>query len=68
MIAPGDHNRHVHGILGLLRRQHFPGLVTLAGVREPAYLWGHYKVAPGFADRDGRVYANLVERLTVSCG
>ena len=64
MIAPGDHNRLVNGILGLLCRTHFPGMVTLAGVREPAYTWAHYKVIPDFADRDGRVYANLAERVT----
>ena len=64
MIAPGDHNCHVNGILGLLCRQHFPGFVRLAGAEEPAYTWQRYKAVPDFTDRGGRVYSNLAERVT----
>ena len=35
----------VNGILGLLCRQHFPGIVTYASKTEPAYLFDHYTVA-----------------------
>ena len=36
-VQPGEHKRKLNGILGLLCRQHFPGLVMHAGVLEPAY-------------------------------
>ena len=34
-----------HGIMGLLCRQHFPGIVTYASKTEPAYSFDHYAVA-----------------------
>jgi hypothetical protein len=34
--------RHVNGILGLLCKTHFPGLVDYAKKREPAYTFDHY--------------------------
>ena len=37
--------RLVNGILGLLCRQHFPGVVTYASKTEPAYSFDHYAVA-----------------------
>ena len=37
--------RLVNGILGLLCRQHFPGIVTYASKTEPAYSFDHYAVA-----------------------
>ena len=36
--------RLVNGILGLLCRQHFPGIVTYASKTEPAYSFDHYAV------------------------
>ena len=35
----------VNDILGLLCRQHFPGIVTYASKTEPAYSFDHYVVA-----------------------
>ena len=42
----GGHDRNPNGILGLLCREHFPGLVEYAGVTSPAYTFDHYVVAP----------------------
>jgi hypothetical protein len=33
---------HVNGILGLLCKTHFPGLVELASRTEPTYTFDHY--------------------------
>lgn len=59
----GSHTRSVNGIIGLLRREHYPGLVEYAGVWGPAYTFDHYAVAPDAEDRDGRVFNNKVERV-----
>ena len=37
--------RLVNGILGLLCRQHFPGIVTYASKMEQAYSFDHYTIA-----------------------
>lgn len=62
-MAAGAHTRQVNGILGLLCREHFPGLVEYAGVREPAYTFGHYVAADDAEDRAGRVFNNTAERV-----
>jgi hypothetical protein len=54
---------HPNGILGLLCREHFPGLVEYAEVTGPAYTFDHYAVAPDAVDRDGREFNNKVERV-----
>jgi hypothetical protein len=59
----GAHRRHVNGILGLLVRDHFPGLVTLAGEPGPAYTWEHYRAVPDMRDVAGRQWPNLAERV-----
>ena len=59
----GGHGRNPNGILGLLCREHFPGLVEYAGVTSPAYTFVHYAVAPDAVDRDGRQFNNKVERV-----
>ena len=45
MVVSGGSTRLVNGILGLLCRQHFPGIVTYASKTEPAYSFDHYAVA-----------------------
>ena len=45
MVVSGSCARLVNGILGLLCRQHFPGIVTYALKTEPAYSFDHYAVA-----------------------
>ena len=58
-VSGGDHNRKVNGILGLLCRQNFPGLVQFREELQPAYTWDHYVAA----DCDGRVFPNKPERV-----
>jgi hypothetical protein len=53
----------VNGILGLLCRLHFPGLVQFAGREEPAYTWEHYIAFPDARDQDGRLFRNKAERV-----
>ena len=57
-VGRGDHARHVNGILGLLIKEKFPGLVWFGGTIKPAYTWAHYAVVPDTPDRDGRVFAD----------
>ena len=45
MVVSGGNARLVNGIMGLLCRQHFPGIVTYASKTEPAYSFDHYAVA-----------------------
>ena len=45
VVVSGGSARLVNGILGLLCRQHFPGIVTYASKTEPAYSFDHYVVA-----------------------
>ena len=45
MVVSGGSARLVNGILGLLCRQHFLGIVTYASKTEPAYSFDHYVVA-----------------------
>jgi hypothetical protein len=52
-----------NGILGLLCREHFSGLVEYARVTGPAYTFDHYTVAPDAVDRDGREFNNKAERV-----
>ena len=60
-LSGGDHNRKVNDILGLLCREHFPGLVAYAGQQQPAYTWDHYVAAPDVPDRDRRRFTNIAE-------
>ena len=62
-LSGGAHNRKVNGIIGLLCRLHFPGLVVFAGQEEPAYTWDHYVAAADVNDRDHRQFANKAERV-----
>lgn len=42
IVVSGGDSRKPNGIVGLLCRQHYPGIVTYHGRTEPAYTWGHY--------------------------
>jgi hypothetical protein len=35
-------SRHVNGILSLLIREYYPGMVTIEGVRQPPMQWDHF--------------------------
>jgi hypothetical protein len=59
----GGHDHNPNGILSLLCREHFPGLVEYAGVTGPAYTFDHYAVAPDVVDRDDREFNNKVKRV-----
>jgi hypothetical protein len=59
----GGHRRNPNGILGLLGREHFPGLVEYTGVTGPAYNFDHYVVAPDAVDRYGWEFNNKAERV-----
>ena len=63
MASGGGHTRQVSGILGLLCKEHFPGLVEYAGVMGPAYSFDHYTAAPDAVDRAHRVFNNKAERV-----
>jgi hypothetical protein len=57
----GGHRHLPNDILGLLCREHFPGLVEYAGVTGPAYTFDHYVVAPDAVDRDDWEFNNKAE-------
>jgi hypothetical protein len=59
----GGHGRNPNGILALLCREHFHGLVEYAGVTGLAYSFDHYAVAPDAVDRDGREFNSKAERV-----
>jgi hypothetical protein len=59
--SAGGHRCNPNGILDLLCREHFPGLVEYAGVTGPTYNFDHYAVAPDAVDRDGREFNNKAE-------
>jgi hypothetical protein len=60
-VSGGGHARLVNGILCLLCRQHFLGLVEYAWKTEPAYTFDHYAVAPdvGCANKAAQVKQEL---------
>jgi hypothetical protein len=57
------HDRNPNDILGLLYREHFPGLVEYARVMDPAYTFDHYTVTPDAVDWDGREFNNKAKRV-----
>ena len=62
IVQGGAHTLQVNDILGLLCKEHFPGLVEYDGVTEPAYSFDHYAAAPDAVDRDRRVF-NKAEQV-----
>ena len=63
MASGGGHTCQVNGILGLLCKEHFPGLVGYAGVTGPACSFDHYAAALDAADQARRVFNNKAERV-----
>ena len=53
----------INGILGLLCRKHFPGLVEYAGVTGPAYSFDHYATALDAEDLLSRRFNNKAQRV-----
>ena len=64
-MQPGEHKWKPNGILGLLCRLHFPGLVMHAGVLEPAYTWDHYMATPDATDHEGRNFGSKARRVVM---
>lgn len=62
-IIRGDHNRLPAGILGLLVRKHFPGMVRVGDSMEPAMTWDHYKRVPDVPDACGREFGTVADRV-----
>lgn len=62
-MGAGDHTRLVNGILGLLCREHFPGMVLHANVYEPAWYFEHYYSAKDHEDSLGANFDNMAERV-----
>ncbi|KQK18526.2 hypothetical protein BRADI_1g43152v3 [Brachypodium distachyon] len=52
-------------VLGVLLKEHFPGMVLLEGKEEPevARTWANHVAQPDFQDRENLVYANKAERV-----
>src|SRR6185437_7850379 len=64
VLSGGAHKRKVNGILRLLCKDHFPGLVHYQGRYEPAWTWDHYIAANNDQlDRSGRTFENKAERV-----
>jgi hypothetical protein len=61
--SAGGHNLNPNVILGLLCREHFPGLVEYVGVTGLAYTFDHYAVTPDAVDRDDMEFNNKAERV-----
>jgi hypothetical protein len=57
------HGRNSNGILGLLCREHFPGLVEYVGVTGLAYTFNHYVVASNAVHQDDREFNKKAERV-----
>ena len=61
IVSGGGHGLLVNGVLGLLCRQHYSGLVDYASRREPAWTFDHYAAAPdvGYPNKAERVKAEF---------
>ena len=59
----GCHKRKVNGILGILCKQHYPGMVLINERIEMADTFDHYAAQIDVQDRDGRRWRNKLERV-----
>ena len=62
-MQPNEHKRKPNGILGLLCKLHFPGLMMHAGALELAYTWDHYIAISDTEDREGRNFGTKARRV-----
>ena len=63
VLAPGGHTRLPNGILGLLCKLHWPGVVEFEGREMVATTFDHYALKTDQPDRDGRVSQNKGQRV-----
>ncbi len=63
-MYPGTKARHPNGILGILCREHYPGMVKI-GEEEwrPAKNFDDYVRGPDAPDRTGRIFDNKQARV-----
>lgn len=58
-LVNGGSSRHINGMLGLLLKKHYPGLVTIDGIQKPPNKWpDFYKVK----DADEVPLADVIKR------
>jgi hypothetical protein len=55
-VSGGGLARHVNGILGLLLKTHFPGIVDFAEKRESTYTFDHYFNSPDGEEENKAVW------------
>jgi len=55
-----------NGIIGVLIRWYFPGLVTYRKRLEPTWTWRHYQAAEDTTDEGGMQFDNCLERVEES--
>ena len=63
VVVPGAHKRLPNGIVGLLCREHFPGMVHYNEKYEPATTYEHYLAADDAPDATGHTYDSVPERI-----
>ena len=63
VVAGTAHKRLPAGILGLLLKVHYPGVMVIAGQADAAHTWEHYKAAPDAEDREGRFFNTKAGRV-----
>ena len=63
VVISGTHRRSINGILGLLCRTHFPGMVRVGEEEKPVDTWRQYASFPDFPDREGRRFDNKAARV-----
>jgi hypothetical protein len=65
LVDEGVKARNVNGILGLLCREHFPGLVWKAEGEdpEPATSFDHYALVANALDANNREFRNKADRV-----
>jgi hypothetical protein len=62
-LGGGKKRRNPSGVVTLLLKECFPGLVNYNGRIEPPWTWEHYAAAPDAPDEHGVEYNNCLERV-----
>ena len=63
LLTPGQYKRKPSGILGLLVRLHYPGVIQVGQGEVVATTWEHYIHAPDALDMDSRIFNNKAQRV-----
>jgi hypothetical protein len=62
-VALGIHDRLPNGILGILCKQFFPGIVEYDRTWEPTYMFDHYAATLDLPDRLCRQFRNKAQQV-----